>query len=307
MAIKICLDAGHYGKYNRSKVVSEYYESEMNWKLHNYLATELERYGFEVVKTRAELGKDLGLVARGKASAGCDLFLSIHSNACDTESVDYPLVVTMQDGKGDKLGLALAKKIQELMGTRQAGKITKKVGSSGKGEWYGVLDGADRVGTMGMIIEHSFHTNTKAAKWLLNDANLQKMAKAEAEIIAEHFGLKKPAEVSATYEVLVGKYTKTEAEAVVKKLTEQGYSASIVGITETAPDEKEWKPVVGDVVKFTGSKQYPSSDSDTARGAVAGLAKITATAPGKKHPYHMVRTGSTGPWGWVDAGTFTKA
>lgn len=306
MAIKICLDAGHYAKYNRSKVVPEYYESDMNWKLHNYLAKELEGYGVTVVKTRADQAKDLTLSKRGKASVGCDLFLSIHSNAADAEYVDYPLVVTMQDGKGDKLGLAIAKKIQELMGTVQAGKITKKKGTFG-GEWYGVLAGAASVGTMGMIIEHSFHTNTKATKWLLNDANLQKMAKAEAEIIAAHFGLKKPAEDSAAYEVRVGKYTKTEAEAVAKKLTEQGYSASVVGISEDAPVEKEWTPSVGDVVKFTGSKQYTSSDGNTPKGAVAGIARITAYAAGKKHPYHLQRTGSTGPWGWVDAGTFTKA
>ena len=85
MAYKICLDAGHYGKYNRSKVVPEYYESEMNWKLHNYLAEELEQLGFAVIKTRENQEKDLGLTARGKKSAGCDLFLSIHSNAADAE------------------------------------------------------------------------------------------------------------------------------------------------------------------------------------------------------------------------------
>ena len=139
------------------------------------------------------------------------------------------------------------------------------------------------------------------------DANLREMAKAEAEIIAAHFGIQKPTEDAGTYEVRVGKYTKTEAEAVAKKLTEQGYSASIVGISEDAPAEKEWTPAVGDVVKFTGNKQYTSSDSETVRGAVAGVARITAMAPGKKHPYHLVRTGDTGPYGWVDAWTFTKA
>ena len=304
--MKICLDAGHYGKYNRSKVVPEYYESEMNWKLHNYLAEELKRFGFEVIKTRADQTKDMGLVARGKASKGCDLFLSIHSNAADAEYVDYPLVITMQDGKGDKLGLAFAKNAERLMDTWQDGKIIKKKGTFG-GEWYSVLEGARQVGTMGMIIEHSFHTNEKATRWLLVDANLREMAKAEAEIIAAHFGIQKPTEDAGTYEVLVGKYTKTEAEAVAKKLTEQGYSASIVGISEDAPAEKEWTPAVGDVVKFTGNKQYTSSDSETVRGAVAGVARITAMAPGKKHPYHLVRTGDTGPYGWVDAGTFTKA
>lgn len=312
MKKKICLDAGHYGKYNRSKVVPEYYESEMNWKLHNYLAEELERFGFEVIKTRADQTKDMGMVARGKASAGCDLFLSIHSNAADAEYVDYPLVITMQDGKGDALGLALAKNVQVLMGTRQAGKIIKKAASSGVGEWYSVLEGARQVGTMGMIIEHSFHTNEKATRWLLVDANLREMAKAEAEIIAAHFGVQEPVENSTYYEVCLGPRTKEEAEAVAKELTEKGYYG--VSIVQRSPDKlpepekpAEWVPAVGDTVRFTGNKQYTSSDSDTVRGAVAGLAKITAMAPGNKHPYHLQRTGSTGPWGWVDAGTFTKA
>lgn len=304
--MKICLDAGHYGKYNRSKIVREYYESEMNWKLHNYLEEELKSFGFDVIKTRDKQEKDLGLVARGKKSSGCDLFLSIHSNDCDEESIDYPLVVTMQDGKGDKLGLELAKNVEKMMNTRQAGKITKKKGTF-YGEWYGVLEGARQVGTMGMIIEHSFHSNAKAATWLLQDENLKAMAKAEAGIIAAHFGVEKPTEEAGEYEVRVGKYTKSQAEAVAKKLTEQGYNAFVIGISEDAPTEKQWTPAVGDVVRFVGSKQYTSSDSDNIRGAVAGLATITAMAEGKKHPYHLVRTGDTGPYGWVDAGTFTKA
>lgn len=89
--MKICLDAGHFGKVNQSPVVRAYYESEMSWKLHNMLREELQRYGFEVVTTRADQKKDLGLEARGRKSAGCDLFLSIHSNACDSESADHPL------------------------------------------------------------------------------------------------------------------------------------------------------------------------------------------------------------------------
>ncbi|MBR6628058.1 MAG: N-acetylmuramoyl-L-alanine amidase [Lachnospiraceae bacterium] len=48
MAVKVCLDAGHYGKYNRSPAVSSYYESDMTWKLHNYLKKELEAFGIGV-------------------------------------------------------------------------------------------------------------------------------------------------------------------------------------------------------------------------------------------------------------------
>lgn len=306
--MKICIDAGHYGKYNRSKVVPSYYESEMNWMLQNLLASALEAYGVTIVKTRADQTKDLGLSARGKKAKGCDLFLSLHSNACDTESVDYPLVVTMQDGKGDKLGQSIAKKIQELMGTTQAGKITKKKGTYG-GEWYGVLAGAASVGVMGLIIEHSFHTNTKAAKWLSEDSNLKKMAEAEAKLIAEHFNLTSKPKVEtpapAKYRVQVGAYSdKANAEEMVAKLKAAGFDAVIVAEDEV---EKPWEPKIGDIVKFTGSKQYSSSTSDSAKSAVAGTAEITVIAKGKKHPYHLERTGSTGPWGWVDAGTFTKA
>ena len=302
--MKICLDAGHYGKYNRSKAVPEYYESEMNWKLVELLARELESYGFEVVKTRSDQTKDLGLVARGKASAGCDLFLSIHSNACDTESVDYPLVVTMQDGKGDPLGLTIAGKIQKLMGTRQAGKITKKRGTNG-GEWYGVLDGADRVGTMGMIIEHSFHTNAKAARWLLEDGNLQAMAKAEAEIIGAFFGMEKEYEEGKRYIVRLGAYTEKETQAVVQALEAQGYRPMVEKVCEEAA--QVWTPAVGEKVFFRGGSQYTSSDGNSPKAAAAGNAQITAYAEGKQHPWHLERTGSTGPWGWVDEGSFGKA
>lgn len=54
MSVKVCLDAGHYGKYNRSPAVSSYYESDMTWKLHNYLKKELEAFGIGVVTTRTE-------------------------------------------------------------------------------------------------------------------------------------------------------------------------------------------------------------------------------------------------------------
>ena len=63
----VCLDAGHYGKYNRSPAVPEYYESEMNWKLHLLLKAELEKYGIKVITTRADKDKDLGLTARGRS------------------------------------------------------------------------------------------------------------------------------------------------------------------------------------------------------------------------------------------------
>ena len=89
----------------------------------------------------------------------------------------------------DALALKLAKKIGELMGTTQAGRTATRKNSSG-GEYYGVLRGARAVGTpLYLLIEHSFHTNKKATQWLSKDANLEKLAQAEAELLAAHYGL----------------------------------------------------------------------------------------------------------------------
>lgn len=116
------------------------------------------------------------------------------------------------------------------------------------------------------------------------------------------------------YRVQVGAYSKKEnAENMVKKLNAAGFSAIIVEANADAKVEEKveevWEPKVGDTVYFNGSKQYASANSTNAVSAAKGKAKITNIYQlGKsKHPYHLKRTGNSGPYGWVDAGTFTKA
>ena len=82
------------------------------------------------------------------------------------------------------------------MGTKQDGIIqTRSIGYDRNGdgkvnaedEYYGVLYGARQVKTPGIILEHSFHTNTRSTNWLLNKNNLNIMAAAEADVIAKYF------------------------------------------------------------------------------------------------------------------------
>ena len=47
-------------------------------------------------------------------------------------------------------------------------------------------------------IMNSFHTNTRATKWLSSDSNLQKLAKAEAECMASYYGVTKKEETALT-------------------------------------------------------------------------------------------------------------
>ena len=201
---KVCLDAGHYGKYNRSNVYPSYYESDMTWKLHLLLKKELEVYGFEVITTRDNKDKDLARETRGTKSHGCDLFISLHSNACSTESVDRAVIIHYQnanwtdiDDKSKEIAEKLGACVADVMDLSSYQIYARKAGNdrdeNGKldDEYYGVLYGARKVGTPGVIVEHGFHTNTKCAKWLSVDSNLEKLAKAEAKVIADYFDVKK--------------------------------------------------------------------------------------------------------------------
>lgn len=244
--VKICLDAGHYGKVNRSPVVPAYYESEMTWKLHLLLKAELEKKGFTVTTTRSVQGKDMELTARGRKAAGCDLFLSLHSNAVGTESVDRPVGIylipdssTDADEKSREIAGLLAKTVRKIMGTNQAEEIFCKTGNDRNGDgkrddYYGVLYGAHSVKVPGVILEHGFHTNKRCAQWLLSEANLSKLAKAEADALAKYYGLSgqgtdKADGNSILYRVQTGAFSSREnAEAQLKKVKAAGFNAFIV-------------------------------------------------------------------------------
>ena len=200
VTLKICLDAGHYGKYNRSPVVPSYYESDFTWNFTNYEADELTRLGFEVIKTRANKDKDLSLDKRGKMSKGCVLFISNHSNACGTESVDHPsIIIPRPNGEAlitdcTVLANRIGDNIHKTIGTKQVAKVyDKDAGYDRNGnkvkyddEYYGVMNGAQSTDCpMYMIVEHGFHTNKKCATWLLDDNNVRKLAISEAHIIAD--------------------------------------------------------------------------------------------------------------------------
>lgn len=298
-SVRICLDAGHVGsRYNQSPVVKTYYESAMVWKLHLKLKAQLEARGFEVMTTRVNIDTNLGVYERGTASKGCDVFISLHSNACGTESVDYPVVYRAYDNKNnvDALALKIAKKVGELMGTAQAGRTATRKNSSG-GEYYGVLRGARAVGTpYYMLIEHSFHTNTKATKWLSEDANLDKLAVAEADILAEFFGME-----SSTIEktAIMGKAQATASQMAAfclsKNASPQLPSCTVEELARMFIEEGETEGVRGDVafaqsLHETGYFKYGGIVTPEMNN-FAGIGALNGNATGQAASFPDPRTG----------------
>lgn len=199
--MKICLDAGHYGKYNQSPANKDYYESDITWKLHLYQKKYLEDYGIEVITTRDNQDTDRGLYDRGAVSRGCDLFISDHTNAVGesvNNKIDYPAAYCAIDGKADGIGMALAQCVETVLKTHQPARIEHRRGD--RGDYYGVLRGATAVGTPGLILENSFHTNKRIAKWLLDDKNLKLLAQAQADTIALYYGISEPGHQSGWVE-----------------------------------------------------------------------------------------------------------
>lgn len=204
--IKIMIDPGHYDHYNQSPVYAPYWESIMTWKLSNYLQEELQALGVHADLTKNSLEEDPLLNDRGFSSKGYDFFISMHSNAGAYEYMDQPLAFVYQelpwttiDDTSKELGGLLAEKISDVMQTNQKGSVARRAGTGDwdnngilDDEWYSVLFGSRFVGTAGILLEHSFHTNYRATIWLYNDENLKKLAKEEANVIYDYFSRIKP-------------------------------------------------------------------------------------------------------------------
>lgn len=232
----VCLDAGHYGKYNRSPVVPEYYESDMAWTLHQLLKTKLEQRGITVITTRSDKTKDLSLPERGKKSKGADLFLSLHSNAASTEKPNWVVGICFMkddnrsiDEESSEIATALSSAVAQVMGVEY--QVTAKASSKdrdGDGrmdDYYGVLRGAHSVGTPGVILEHGFHTHEATARWLLQKENLEKLAEAEAIAIAVWLDVKEEILVDIQLPVLK-KGAKNDTVRALQSLL-VGYGADI--------------------------------------------------------------------------------
>lgn len=253
----VCIDSGHYSKYNRCPANPNYYESEVMWKLHLLQKKYLEQLGIKVITTRAELAKDLSLYNRGATAKGCDLFISDHSNAVGSgmnESVDYVAVYHLTDDKNvkcDDISKEIANKIApviaKVMGVKQGYKVLTRLSDYDSNydgmmndNYYGVLNGSRSVGTAGLIIEHGFHTHSKTVEWLLNDNNLDKLARAEAECIASYLlgktvtlDAKKTTTTKTTYKVRVGAFKNLDkAKNKLKEVKAKGFDASIIKASE---------------------------------------------------------------------------
>ena len=199
---KIMLDPGHdKAQYNQGAAPG-YWEGERMWRLCRILRPKLEARGFIVGTTKTKCDQAVEVTARGRKAKGYNLLISLHTDACADPKVDRPTGIYLVDddcGPIDEESKELAKLLSATaaatIGTRYRAQQYSRRSSNDRDhdgkvndDYYGVLYGAHQVGVPAVILEHTFHTCPASAEWLLDDSNLEELANALADVLADYYG-----------------------------------------------------------------------------------------------------------------------
>ncbi len=172
---KIVLDAGHGGFDPGATGISGTVESELNLKMAEVLKEELEKEGMQVVMTRSDENaiaetKDEDMAKRCAITReeNPDLFISIHMNSLDDNSVCGPIVLFQP---GSVPGEELAKAIESSVNLN-AGLL--KPCSHRSGELIVLRDNSQP----SVLVECGFISNKNEEANLLDDSYRRQLAKA---------------------------------------------------------------------------------------------------------------------------------
>lgn len=189
--MKIVLDPGH-GPTDNVYPDGKHYEGYQMYYLGYYLFQALKSTGKYTMKsTRLSVTDNPTIQERGEKAEGADLFISLHSNACVTPSVDRVVVIptiTNIDTKFRNFCQTIGDSVKKEMGCQGNTQIFDRsyqdINDGIVKDYYGVLRNAVNVGCKNaLILEHSFHTNPDMANWLSDFENLKELAGIEAKVI----------------------------------------------------------------------------------------------------------------------------
>ena len=206
--VVIVLDPGHGGNDGGASA-NGLTESALTLSIAKYCKAALQQYsGVTVYMTReSDVYVDLKARTDYAKSVGADAIVSIHINSADASSANgaevwYPNNSSYKNelhGSGASLSQSILNKLTAL-GLSDRGIKTKDYGDGGSepryedgsmSDYYAIIRRARQNGYLGIIVEHAFITNPNDAAFLGQDSNLRRLGEADAEGIADAFGLTK--------------------------------------------------------------------------------------------------------------------
>ena len=203
----IVLDPGHggtdSGAENQNGISSES-ESRLTLKIANYVKRELEKSSqFVVYMTRTD-DSYVGLSERVNyaASKNADILVSLHLNSADSKTANGAEILVPRTGRynskvaenAGQLAQDILKKLVSL-GLYNRGLVYRDSASGTKypdgstADYYAIVRQGLQAGIPSIIVEHAFISSTVDAKFLDSEADLQKIGRADAEGIAQYFGV----------------------------------------------------------------------------------------------------------------------
>lgn len=93
-----------------------------------------------------------------------------------------------------------------------------------------------------------------------------------------------------------------QSEAVQTKRASYGQAYYDKYATKTTTTSSDLKYDENDIVDFTGTTHYANANATSGSACKAGIAMVSKTAKGSKHPYHLIKVSGSGStvYGWVD-------
>ena len=217
--LTIAINPGHGGGDTGATGINGSHEADLNWKIANYLKTELQTYrDVNVVLTRdtkdgvysSDMATELKARAQRAADLGADVYVSIHLNSTGNGGAKGAEVWVPNNRSYNNythtVGKSLGKKILAQLTALGLGDRGVKTRSYDNGsiysadadgcgqaqDYYGDIRYARAHGIPGIIVEHCFIDNADDYnRYLSSEAKLKQLAVADANGIAEQYDLKR--------------------------------------------------------------------------------------------------------------------
>ena len=199
----IAIDPGHGGS-DGGATYGGMKEKDINLKIAKYIKTYLEQYaGVQVYMTRStDTAVGLSTRVEKAVAAGADVFISIHNNASSNLDTSGSMVFYPNESYRPELSYEGAELSQLILNNLTAlglpdlgirirnSEAGDKYSDGGIADYYSVIRNAKKSGIPGIIVEHAFVScASDRANFLGTDAQLKKLALADAKGIAECYGL----------------------------------------------------------------------------------------------------------------------
>lgn len=189
---KITIDPGHGGRDRANKGPTGYIEADGTLKISLLLEAELlKTNAFSVQLTRRE-DKYLTLTERGKMAVlnKSHLFISQHTNAFNTRVSGTGVYYSVDLPQDRQLAERLSSAVALALGIPDRGAKTRPSLKNPNEDYYTVIDTAQDGGVPHVIlVESAFHDHAGDEKLLKDETMLRKIAKAQAKVICEWFGV----------------------------------------------------------------------------------------------------------------------